>query len=476
MSRLLVRDREFYRTFFRLTCIIALQNVLVYVVNLADNVMIGTYSETSMSGVALVNQVQFMLQMLVNGAGEGMIVMASRYWGERDIPKIHRTVAIGMGMGLLFAVLMWGLVFFFPMPVLRLLTPEEPVLAEAAIYLRIVCFSYVFFAVTQLLLASMRSVETTGVGFIVSLVALFVNIILNYALIFGKLGCPEMGVAGAAWATLIARIVETAVTVFYVRGIDRKLRLRLSHFFRIDRTLLGHYLRYGSPVILSSGVWGIGMAAQTAILGHMGAASIAANSIATTAFNMLTVVTYGSASASSVITGKTIGEGRYDAVRQYAKTFQILFLCIGLVTGTLIFLLRGVIVGMYNISGESAALARSFMTVLSVTVVGTSYQMACLTGIVRGGGDTRFVLYNDMIFMWGIVLPLTALAAFVLHWPPVVVFACLKSDQITKCAVAVVKVNRFRWIRQFEAPKSVKSTGSAEIAEPTEIAEPAEKE
>lgn len=447
MNRFFVRDKSFYRTFFRLTCVIALQNVLVCLVNLVDNVMIGAYSENAMSGIALVNQIQFMLQMLINGAGEGLIVMASRYWGERNPDAIHKTISVGMWMGLAFSVLLWALVFFFPMPVLRLLTPEEPVLAEAMVYLRIVCFSYVFFAITQLLLASMRSVETVNVGFSVSVVALFVNIFLNYALIFGKFGFPALGTAGAAWATLIARMAETLVTVIYVRFIDKKLRLRLRTFLRIDTAVLKQYLHCGVPVILSSGVWGIGMAAQTAILGHMGASSIAANSIATTAFNILTVVTYGSANASQVITAKTIGENRLADARQYAKTFQILFLGIGLVTGALIFALRGVIVGMYNISGESAALARNFLAVLSVTVIGTSYQMSCLCGIVRGGGDTRFVLYNDMIFMWGIVLPLSALAAFVLHLPPVVVFACLKSDQVTKCAVAVVKVNRFRWIR-----------------------------
>lgn len=447
MNRFFVRDKSFYRTFFRLTCVIALQNVLVCLVNLVDNVMIGAYSENAMSGIALVNQIQFMLQMLINGAGEGLIVMASRYWGERNPDAIHKTISVGMWMGLAFSVLLWALVFFFPMPVLRLLTPEEPVLAEAMVYLRIVCFSYVFFAITQLLLASMRSVETVNVGFSVSVVALFVNIFLNYALIFGKFGFPALGTAGAAWATLIARMAETLVTVIYVRFIDKKLRLRLRTFLRIDTAVLKQYLHCGVPVILSSGVWGIGMAAQTAILGHMGASSIAANSIATTAFNILTVVTYGSANASQVITAKTIGENRLADARQYAKTFQILFLGIGLVTGALIFALRGVIVGMYNISGESAALARNFLAVLSVTVIGTSYQMSCLCGIVRGGGDTRFVLYNDMIFMWGIVLPLSALAAFVLHWPPVAVFACLKSDQVTKCAVAVVKVNRFRWIK-----------------------------
>lgn len=457
MGKLLVRDKDFYKTFFRLTTIMAAQNVLVSIVNLVDNVMIGGYNETAMAGVALVNQIQFMLQMLINGAGEGLVVMSSRFWGERNIKAIHKTVSVGMWMGILFSGLMWVLAFFFPMPLLRLLTPEAAVLAEAAIYLKIVCFSYVFFAITQLLIASMRSVENVKVGFAVSVVALFVNIFLNYVLIFGKCGFPEMGVAGAAWATLIARMVETLVVVIYVAFIDKKLHLKLLNFFSIDRNILGQYFHAGVPVILSSGVWGIGMFVQMAILGHMGEAAISANSIATTAFNILTVITYGSANASQVITGKTIGQGRIEEVKQYAKSFQILFLCIGVVTGAVIFLLRNPIVAMYNISGESADLSRTFLAVLSVTVVGTSYQMSCLCGIVRGGGDTKFVLYNDMIFMWGIVLPLSALAAFVLDLPPVVVFACLKSDQITKCAVAVVKVNRYRWIRGFGKNAPVKA-------------------
>jgi putative MATE family efflux protein len=448
--RLFVRERQFYRTFLRLTMVIAVQNVLVYAVNLADNVMIGGYSELAMSGVAIVNQIQFLLQMLIAGAGDGLVVMASRYWGERNIDSIHTPGAVGFWMGVGFAFVMWAAVFFFPMPVLKLFTPEVDVLAEAAVYLKIVCFSYVFFAVTQLLLASMRSVETVNIGFMVSLVALFVNIILNYGLIYGRLGMPELGTAGAAWATLISRIVETAVVATYVFFMDKKLRMKVRYFFNISKTIFRQYIRFGSPIIMASGVWGLGMAAQVAILGRMGQAAIAANSIAGTAFNMLTVITYGSASASSVMTGKTIGERRLDDVKQYAKTFQILYLIIGAVTGLATFLLRGPIVDMYNISGESAVLAKQFIAVLSVTVVGTSYQMAGLTGIVRGGGDTKFVLKNDMIFMWGIVIPLSYLAAFVWNWPPVAVFACLKHDQITKCAVAVVKVNRFKWIKSFD--------------------------
>ena len=157
---------------------------------------------------------------------------------------------------------------------------------------------------------------------------------------------------------------------------------------------------------------------------------------------------YGASSASSILIGKTIGEGALDRAKQYAKTLQVLYLIIGAGTGAALFLCRDFILGFYTISAETRALAVQFIGVLSVTVVGTAYQVAVLTGIVRGGGDTRFVLYNDTIFMWLVVIPASALAAFVFHLPPLVVFMCLKSDQILKCFVAVVKVNKGGWIRQ----------------------------
>ncbi len=202
------------------------------------------------------------------------------------------------------------------------------------------------------------------------------------------------------------------------------------------------------------------MAAQTAILGHLGSESIAANTIATTAFNIQTVITVG---VGQRISGHYRENDRREAhgrVRPYTKTFQVLFFGIGILTGALMFLLRRPVVGCTRLPARSAAMSREFLTVLAVTVVGTSYQVSCLCGIVRGGGDTRFVLFNDMIFMWGIVLPVSAVAAFLLHWPPVGVFTCLKTDQISKCTVAVVKVNRYSWIKRFD------QAGSREITAP----------
>ncbi|WP_422659940.1 MATE family efflux transporter [Paenibacillus sp. EC2-1] len=449
--KLFVREKQFYKSFFWLTLIIGLQNIISLGVNLSDNVMLGGYSEPALSGVALANQIQFLLHMLVMGAGEGLVIMASRYWGAKDILSIRRVASIGMRMAVVLSAVLWAIVFFFPHGVLSIFTSGQSVIDEGVKYLQIICFSYVFFAVTNILLASLRSVETVKIGFIVSLSTLIINVALNYVLIYGHLGFPELGVRGSAIATLLARMIETVIVISYIKRYDRKILLKLKDFFQLDLSLFKQYIKVGSPILLSNTIWGLAMGAQTAILGHMGEAAIAANSIATTIFQLVTVVIYASASATAVLIGKTIGEGFSDKIKAYAKTLQILYLLLGLGTGLILFILKDYVLGFYTISGEAKALALQFMTILSITVVGTAYQMPALTGIVRSGGDTKFVLYNDFIFMWLIVLPSSFLCAFVFDLSPIVTFICLKSDQILKCFVAIVKVNRYRWIRSFES-------------------------
>lgn len=444
---LFVKDRQFYRNYLSMTAVIALQNLITFAVNLADNIMIGGYSQDALSGVAMVNQIQFLLQMVVSGIGNGITVLGAQYWGKKQIEPIRRVTSIGMVLAVAVSMIMTLVVYFFPSQTLSILTNETPVITEGSKYLVIICFSYILFAITNILLSSLRSVETVKIGFVVTLTALVVNIILNYGLIYGRLGLPEMGVEGAAIATLASRIVEFIIVAGYAFFVDKKIRWRPRDMLHLDSALFKDYIRVGLPLILSSSIWGLAMSAQTAILGRMGGETIAANSIATTIFQVVTVVTYGSASSSSIIIGKAVGEGDIPRVKAYTKTLQIIYLFIGLLTGAVLWLCKDFIIDLYSITQETRDLTVQFIAVLCVTVVGTSYQVACLTGIVTGGGDTRFVLINDLIHQWLIVIPSAFLSAFVFHAPLWVTFACLKSDQVLKCFVAIVKVNRYRWIR-----------------------------
>ncbi len=454
------RNKYFYSSFFIMLLTIALQNVLVYGVNLADNIMLGKYSEISMSGTSLVNQIQFLLQMLITGVGEGIIVIASRHWGEGDTASIKRVSSVGMRWALVFSMIMFTLAFFFSKQVLGILTDQAPLIEEASKYLKIIAFTYPVFAITNVLISTMRSVETTKIGFWISLSTIITNVSLNYILIFGKLGLPELGIRGAAIATLIARVIELMIVTAYVAFIDKKLHLRLSDYLKKTGDMAKRFVKTSVPVILSSASWGIAMALQTAILGRLANTVIPANSISSTVFSIVTVFIYGSSTAASVALGKMIGEDRKSVadglmkfedsakgIKKKARALQLIFLSLGIGTSLVLFFMKDFIIQFYDISSDTMELARHFMTVLSVTVIGTSYQMPCLTGIIRAGGETDFVFYNDLIFMWGIVLPSSFIAAFVLEVSPVIVFICLKSDQILKCAVAVFKVNRFNWIK-----------------------------
>ena len=446
--RVLTRDRDFYRQFFRLILFLALQNLIVYSVNLADNIMLGNYSEAALSGTACANQVQFLLQMIVSSVGEGVVVLSAQYWGKRDLRPIPFIAGIGMRVALATGLAFTLGGFFFPREILRLLCRDEPVLEAGVTYMRVVAFSYVIYCASTVLLSAMRSVENVRVGMAVSVMALVVNITLNYGLIFGRLGLPALGVRGAAIATLIARALELAVVCVYVLKIDKKLRIRPRQLLKTAPHLSRDYAKAATPVILSGLSWGIAQFIQTSILGHMGGAAVAANSIAVTLFSILSVVFYGSGSAAGVVIGKTVGSGDHSKIREYVRTLQIIFLCNGLLTGAAIYLLRDPIIGLYEVSDAAKALSRSFLAVLSVTAIGSAYQAPCLTGIVRGGGNTKFVFYNDLVFQWGMVITLSLLAEYVWHLPAVWVFFFLKSDQLVKCIVAVFEVNSYRWIRK----------------------------
>ena len=447
MKRERVKDPGFYKAYFTLFFTVALQNLIVFSVNLADSVMLGRYDETAMSGVSLANQIQFFLQCAVNGAASGLVVLGSQYWGKMDIASVKKVFAAAFAVGVGIALLIALPVLLFPAAALGLLSNEAAIVAEGAAYIRILGFSYVMFAVTFLLVSLYRSVESAGLGFYASLLALVVNVALNYALIFGKLGFPSLGVKGAAWATLISRAAEMLFVLVYVFLVDRRLGLRPKDAFAVEKPYFVDFLKAGLPLVGSGSSWGIAMAVQTAIIGRLGAAAIGANAVAAPVFQVVAVFYTSASTAASVLIGKTVGENDVPRVKQRAKRLQWIFVATGLISSLILLLGRDFIIGLYDLAPETRALSVVFLTILAFTVIGSAYEAPALVGIVSGGGDTAFVLRNDLIFMWGIVLPCSALSAFVFHWPVPVTFLLLRADQILKCFVALVKVNRFRWIR-----------------------------
>ncbi len=440
------KDRSFYRSLVTLAVPISLQNLVTFAVSFADNVMIGSLGDDAISGVYIGGQLQSVLQMFVGGIEGAILILAAQYWGKKDTQSIRKVVSIGIKFALAVGLLSSLVAVLFPQWVIRAFTTEPGVIQEGAAYVQIVGFTYLFFSVSQVMIAAMRSVETARIGLYISCMALVINVCLNYVFIFGHFGFPAMGVRGAALATLVSRILEMCVGVGYVFFVGKKLRFGLKDLLHTDRQLLRDFIRYGLPVIGGQVVWAINSLANTKILGYYSAGVIAAASITGMLHNLVYVWMNGMSSAVGIITGKTVGAGQYEKMKEYSKTVQMIFLFVGLISGAAVFLARDGFISLYNASPEAQAYSRQFINVISVTIIGTCYQAACLFGLVKSGGDISFVFKNDTIFVFLVVIPSSLLAMW-LGAPPWVVFACLKCDQILKCFVAIVKINRYNWMK-----------------------------
>lgn len=443
----ITKDRYFYKSLIALAIPISLQNLITFGVSFADNLMIGTLGDSAISGVYMGNQLQAVIQMFIAGVEGAILILAAQYWGKKDTGSIKKIIAVGVKFAIAFGVIFTLVATIFPSQIIRIFTPDADVVADGADYLRIVGFSYIFFCISQVSIASMRSVETAKIGLYVSVLALFVNVGLNYLFIFGVAGViPAMGIKGAAIATLISRFIEMAAVVIYIRFYDHKLKLRLKELLKTDKTMLKDFIRYGLPIIGGQVVWSCNMMANSMILGRYSAGVIAAASIAGMLHNLVYVWMTGLSNAVGIITGKTVGSGRIEQMKEYAKTVQLIFLGVGIISGIAVFLLKDPFISLYNVTPEAMDYAQQFISVISITIIGTCYQAACLFGLVKSGGDIGFVFKNDTIFVFLVVLP-SALISMWLGAPVWVVFACLKCDQILKCFVAVVKINRFNWMK-----------------------------
>ena len=426
----------------------AAQNLLAFSVNLSDNIMLGRYSETALAAAAMVNQVQYLLQMVcIAGIGAGTLVMVSQYWGKGEIEPIRRIIALSMKFALVVGLIFFSITYVMPGNLLSIFTDDAAVRDGGVTYLRIICFSYLTFPLTSSLVTALRGARIVIIGTIVSIVSLCISVLLNYMLIFGNWGAPELGIRGAAISTLTVRVTELIIVFVYVRFAERKLRLKPLSFFKPDAFYLPDFVRTVTPVILSGFSWGIGMMLQVVILGHISRSVVAANSIAATVYQVITVFAFGQASTCSIIMGNTVGAGHIDRVRAYARTFQVLFVASGLVTGLVLFLVRDLVLSVYILEPETLELARTFLSLLIFIVVFASYQYPAASGIVLGGGNTRYPVIVETLFIWLCVLPFSALSAFVWKLPPVITFLFLKSDQLLKCIPNGIVVNRYRWVR-----------------------------
>ena len=454
----IVKDKHFYRTVLAIAVPIALQNMVTSAVGMLDTIMLGQLGEVAMSASSLANQVGFIFMMINFGLTGGAGILTSQYWGREDTDSIRKVMSLTYRISLAIAVLFAIGASFFPGMLMRIFTQDEAIIYEGSRYLRYCGVIYLSNAFVITTTSILRTVGTVKIALYSTVASLFVNLFFNYGLIFGKMGMPQMGVPGAALATMIARLVEFAIITVYLFRFDRKIGFRVKDFWRrLDLEVLKLFMKYGAPVLCNELFWSLGNSMAAVVLGHIGAEAVAANSICDIVFQMTSFFIWGAANAASVMTGNTIGAGQKEKAREQSKTFIVISLGLGLIASLMIFGLRGIMVDFYNVSGSTKQIAYSIMNLMCVVCIFQAMGNINMFGTLRGGGDSRFVLLCDVGAMWGLSVPLGFLSGLVLHWPIWAVYLCLRSSEIFTCVAGLIRLCGTRWITDVTRQK--KKTG-----------------
>ncbi|RUR39887.1 MATE family efflux transporter [Clostridium perfringens] len=443
---IITRDKRFYRLLFSIALPIAVQNLITFMVSMVDTLMVGALGEIQLSAVSIANNLFFVLTILMFGLAGGSNIMISQYWGKGNVKTIHKILAIMYRVCLLITGIFIFIAVFLPKYFMGIFTTDKAVIDFGASYLRIVCIGYLFYSITNCTIMMLRSVKTVSISIIVYTASLVVNSILNWILIFGNLGAPELGIRGAAIATVCARITEFSIVLVFMFIYERKIGLKLEYLLKLDKEILKDYIGLCTPVLCNELLWAIGASMISVIVGRMGTEVVAANSINGVAHQFVTVFIFGMSNATAVIIGNTIGEGKKEKAKEYAYSIGVFSVVMGCISGLMILLIKPFVVNFYNVSYSTKLIAMEIMTVTSGIIVFQSLASNFMMGVLRGGGDAKFVLINDLIFMWIVAIPGGFFVAFVLELPVALVFLVIKCDEILKSLTSVYRVISGKWV------------------------------
>ena len=456
MLRNKTRTASLFSTTLTIAIPLALQNLIAFSVNMADTVMLGQLGDIPLSASAQANQVFFIVSLAVAGIADGANVMVSQAWGAKDTARIQHILAYTYRLALGFVLLITLAAVLFPERIMRIYTPDPDVIAAGADYLRIVAFSYFFYTVTTVSTGVLRAVRTVKIAMYGSLISMGINVLLNWILIFGKCGFSPMGVKGAAIATVIARIAESIVIVVYLYTKENNLHIQFHTLLQSDKNVLGPFFKTSAPIIINELFWAVGESVIAATMGQMGTEVVSANSICSVMNQMATVFVQGATAATCVIVGNTIGAGKLDELPRQKRFFQTFVLIMGTVAGILIFLTCNFVIGLYDVSALAQEYATQMIWITAAIQPFSAFQITNMMGILRGGGDVRFAMFNDLIFLWCVTIPLGFLGGVVWKLPVWLGFCLMRFEKIGKSITSEIRLHSKKWIHYVNVNKKQK--------------------
>ena len=440
------KDNELAQQMLHLVVPIAIQQFMLALVSATDALMLGFVDQTSLSAVSLAGQVQFVLNLFVAGIAAGCGIMIAQYWGKRDTASIEKVMPVALYTNLLSGGIFTVLALMIPGGLMHIFTNDPLLIANGASYLRAVALSYVFCGISQIYLILLKNTGHAALSSKISSSAVIINIVLNAILIFGLFGAPRLGIVGAAYATVTARLVELVWAYFAVRHAHH-VAIHWSGILHTSKILTKDFWYYTTPALGAALVWGIAFVLYSVILGHMGSDAVAANSIASIVKSMVQCVIRGVSAGAGILVGNLLGANELEKAKNYGGRITRISILIGVVTGTILIILSPFVSHVAPMSDTARGYLQFMMVVLGFNLMCQSVNTTVLDGIFCAGGDAKFDMIGNLGAMWCFSVPLGFITAFVFHAPVWLVYIIISLDEIVKLPAVYKHYKKYVWVR-----------------------------
>lgn len=438
---------ELYKWALKLALPIMIQNLINTLVNTADTIMLGYVGQSSMAASSLANQYTFVLFCVYFGMATATSVLCAQYWGKGDYKTIERVIGLAARVSILISALFTIVSFLFPEKIMLMFSNSPQTVAIGAQYLKILSISFVFMAISQVYLSALRSIGKVAFPSAVAIVSLCVNIVLNAAFIFGLFGMPKLGVSGVALGTVIARISEVILCIIY--SFRSEIKFRAKYIFAKAGILTQDFVKICLPSIGNDLVWSLATTVFTVILGHMGDDIVAANAVAVMVVDIGAIAQRGFSNSTTIVIGQTLGANLIEQTKKYSAKLIFLTGIVAAAGCVIIVALRPAIMNFYSdkLSEQAVIYLGMMMFMTTYRMIGEAINTCLICGCFRGGGDTKYGLYMDMIMMWVVAIPLMAIAAYVIKLPPIWVYFVMTLDELEKMPFIFIHFKKYKWMK-----------------------------
>lgn len=439
-------ENEFRKRFLGIAVPVALQQFLASSLNLTNNILVGQLGDASVAAVGLANQVYFILNVVLSAIGGGISIYISQFWGSRKYDQVKKVVSLSLVITTLTALVFFIPSFAAPEFILSLLSKDTSVIGLGSRYLKPVSISFLLMTFSICFSSALRSTGNVRLPLIANFAGIIVNTSLNYVLIFGRLGMPALGVAGSAYATVMARFTESAIILCAVYASRNIVAIKPKDLLSISSDLVRKFFGTSGELIAKDGIWALGTSLYMAIYALMSTEAAASVNITSTIRSMTFVFFNGVSAACLIMVGNKIGENDNETAYRYAIRFLRITLMISAVVSGFLVLSRPLVLSPYKVSDTVVGNAMGLLIVAAIIIPFQSYASVAIVGAMRGGGDIRFTIFLDLTAVWFIGMPLAWLGGMVFRLDIVWVFLLVSLQEVYKAVMCFFRIRSRKWI------------------------------